>query len=166
MAYVSRADEYGKIIIDGNEYEIDDIYNFGYLPIVKCGNMEFYVAEDTEAAGEKAKEYWQDMIDNDPKEFTCIIGEERLLQWALGRSDGYGISSAQEFLDKVADHPEEEFGSYDGNELTVNGRGRWNRKAKGYKQEYVDQPGVFFTSVTQAAEDEIGFQPGVAYRHN
>lgn len=112
-----------KIRIDGEDYDTDDIDNGRYsvLPMLKDGRMEFYLAESSEAAGEKARERWQDMANDDPKEFACIIGEERLVQWAMGHSDGFGISGMEDFLEAVERVPEEEFAGYDGQEREVDG---------------------------------------------
>jgi hypothetical protein len=132
--------------IDGEIYEIDTVHStrYSYLPMLDCGSTEFYVAADSSEAGEAARKYWEDMAENDPKEFACIIGEETLIQWGLGRSAGPGsthVRSLQEWLDLSLDVPEEQWASYDGNEREVD----W---------------------VSPALETELGFLPEVAYRHN
>ena len=90
------------------------------------------------------REYWQDMAENDPSEFTCIVGADTLIKWALGRSAGPGshhVCSLDEWLDLMAENPEGHLASYDGCECEVT---------------HVDD------------EDEvvaqIGFVPEVAYR--
>jgi hypothetical protein len=105
-----------KIKIDNETLKVDKVYNGVYLPLLKCGKLEFYVAKDSESAGEAARKYWEDVANNDPAEFACLIGEERLVQWAIGQGDSFGISAFGEFLDKVAEHPEAEFAHYDGQE--------------------------------------------------
>lgn len=130
-----------RIEIDGEHYIVKDVCAGGYLPLVTTeGGKEFYVARDAEHAGEKAREYWEDMANDDPAEFRCIIGDERLIAWALGRSDGFGFTCAEDFFGAVGDAPQEEWASYDGHEREVGRVGR--------------------------AIDEIGFCPTVAYRHN
>lgn len=132
------------ISIEGEIYDVDNVRRYGYLPMLEMGSTEFYVAETSAEAGEKAKEYWQDMADNDPKEFACIVGEETLIQWGLGRSAGPGsthVRSLEEWLDLSLDNPEEQWASYDGSECSVD----W---------------------VSPALEAELGYTPEVAYRHN
>lgn len=131
----------GRIKIDGELYRISSIFDNGLLPLITTEEgQEFYLAKDSETAGEKAVEYWQDMKYNDREEFRCIIGEERLRQWSLGKSDSFGISSFKNFCKIVATVPEEDFASYDHIERSVDRIGR--------------------------AVDELGFIPTVAYRHN
>ena len=124
---------------------VDDIHEYGELPQLDLNDgTEWMVAEDNEAAGEAAKKRWKDMAKHDPKEFATMVGEDTLVSWALGHSAGPGAVSAtslDEWLDVVADHPEEEFASYDSTEVDVK-------------------------AVSEAVVDELGFEPTVAYRHN
>lgn len=130
-----------RIRIDGELYNVSGVFNGGYLPMIETEEgPEFHLAESSEAAGEKAAEYWRDMANDDPKEFACIIGEERLVQWAMGHSDSFGIRGLDDFCEIVSRHPEEEFAGYDGAERDV------------------DRCGTLAT--------ELGFMPKVAYRHN
>lgn len=129
-----------RIKIDGEIYNVQRVYDGGYLPLVETDGGDFYVARDEDEAGEKASEYWRDMADNDPEEFACIIGSERLIAWGMGRSDSYGFSGLQDFLKAVSNVPEEQWASYDGNSCTVDRCGRLS--------------------------EELGFTPTVAYRHN
>lgn len=130
------------ITIENEVTEVRKVYAGGYLPLVELEDgTEWHVAKDSEAAGEAASKYWRDMAENDEKEFACIIGERRLVQWGLGRSDEFGISSAEEFFERNADVPEENFASYDGQEREVN-------------------------ECSEDLADELGFTPTVAYRHN
>jgi len=115
--------------IDGERVVFDpnDVTNLGWsnglwLITTKDGR-EFYIFESSEAAGEAAREYWEDMAHNDPKEFTCMVGEETLVQWGLGNWAGPGstaVQSLQEWLDLWLETPEEHFGSYDGTEREFN----------------------------------------------
>lgn len=131
-----------SIKIDGTIYTIRKAYHSnGYLPFIETDSGEqFYLAESSEAAGDAAAEYWRDMAQNDRKEFACIIGEERLVQWALGESDSFGIDSLENFLEVIATVPEEHFASYDSVEREVQRVG--------------------------TLRDDLGFVPTVAYRHN
>lgn len=132
-----------KIKIDDEWHEIDEVHHYGH-PMIEIGSLEFYVFEDTEAAGKAARKHWEDMAKNDHKEFACLLGEETLIQWGLGQYAGPGytqVKSLNDWLDLWLDTPEEHFASYDGNECTVN-------------------------EVDEEAEAEIGFKPTVAYRHN
>lgn len=132
------------ITIDGEMLEVDNVQHGGYLPVVEIGNLEYYVAEDSENAGKAAREYWEDLANNDPEEFTCIVGKETLVQWALGQSAGPGyvhVSSLEDWLDLTADYPEEQWAGYDGTELEVD-------------------------SCSESLAEELGFTPTVAYRWN
>lgn len=133
-----------RIRIDGELYTVKELFEGSYLPVVTMETgEEFYLAEDSEAAGKAARQYWVDLAENDPQEFRCIVGDENLIQWALGRPTSPGsvpTRSLEEWFDLTADHPEEEFGSYDGTEREVERCGRLRK--------------------------ELGFCPTVAYRHN
>jgi hypothetical protein len=130
-----------RIKLDSEIYEIDKVHTYHNSPaIIECGRLEFYVFEDSETAGEAVVEYYRDMQRYDKGEFRCLIGEERLLQWACNESDSFGISSFDEFLERAAEVPEEHWASYDGNELSVDRVGK--------------------------LRDELGFVPTVAYRSN
>jgi len=98
-------------------FNSDSINEYAGLTLVDTeGGEEFYLAEDTEQAGEEAREYWKDMADNDPQEFTHMVGEQCLIAWALGTYAGPGstqVSSLSEWLDLWLDTPEDHFASYD-----------------------------------------------------
>jgi len=132
-----------RIRIDGELLTVDKVLNYGGLPMICCGHEEYYLAESSEAAGKAARECWKDMAENDLKEFACLVGEETLVQWGLGKYAGPGstqVRSLQEWLDLHLDAPEEKFAGYDGIERDVDRVGR--------------------------LVDELGFVPSVAYRHN
>lgn len=135
-------DRFEPVIIYDDEFffscDIDTNYNDC---LVTRGNREWVVFESRERAGELAADYWREMAENDPKEFACIIGNERLVDWALGCSDSFGIRSLGDFLEVTATVPEEHHASYDGTELEV----------EGYSAGFVS---------------EAGFVPQVAYRRN
>ncbi len=125
-----------KITIDGTKLEVKSIYELNYLKGVNtddgCG---YYVAESTESAGEASKQYWTDMAENDPREFACIVGEGTLVKWALGHSAGLGaihVHSLNEWLDLVAQYPEEDWARYDGVEMTVDKCSKHLREALGF----------------------------------
>jgi len=83
------------------------------------------------------------MAENDPSEFTCIVGEQTLVAWALGQPASPGnvsCSSLTEWLDLVATVPEEEWAGYDHQERTVDRVGK--------------------------LASELGYTPTVAYRSN
>lgn len=134
-----------RIKIMGQWQEIEDTFEGGYLPMVELEDgTEWYVAKDAEAAGKANREYWEEMANNDPKEFARIVGEETLIKWGLGQWAGPGsaqVRSLAEWLDAVEGCPEEQWASWDGNEIEV--------------EDCDDE-----------AEEEIGFRPTVAYRHN
>ena len=136
----------GRIKLDvGDWLHVEETHDYRYLPMVTCDDgTEWYVAESHEHAGQKAREYWEDLAKDDPSEFACLVGENTLVAWALGQPAGPGstqVCSLEEWLDLWLETPEEEFASYDGNEYEV-------------------------TSKCGRVADELGFTPRVAYRHN
>jgi hypothetical protein len=129
------------IIFDGEAFDLDAVTGSNHLDTVVCGSRDWYLFSDSETAGKAVAKYWKDMAYTDRREFACIIGEERLVQWALGESDSFGISSLDDFFEVAADHPEEHWASYDGDEIEVDG-------------------------ASLDVQNEIGYMPTVAYRHN
>ena len=94
-------------------------YGFGDLQMVEMDNGEEYYIANLGDAEKAVYDYWKDMARNDKREFTCIIGEERLVQWALGESDSFGIDSLEEFCKINADYCEETLATYDSNAREV-----------------------------------------------
>ena len=88
----------------------------GECPTIRDGRLEYYVFANIEDAGGVVRKRWEDMANNDRKEFQALIGDERLVGWALGVSDSFGISSLEEFLDISAANPQDDLASYDGEE--------------------------------------------------
>jgi len=134
------------IKIDGELYHVKNVSDYGYLPVIEVEEFgaEFYLAKNSKIAGEKAREYWEDLAQNDPKEFACIIGENNLIQWGLGQFAGPGnvaVNSIEKWLDLHLDIPEETWASYDGTEREV-------------------------TRIGKEIVEELGFIPTVAYRCN
>jgi hypothetical protein len=110
------------IVIDGEVVEIEEINDNGFGGyLIECDNgKEYQVFRDRDEAGEAAREYWADMAENDPSEFTCMVGEETLVKWALNQYAGPGneqVRNLEGWLDLTADYPEEHWASYDGNEI-------------------------------------------------
>lgn len=130
-----------RIKIDGEIYEIKRVHTSGDLPRIETyGRAEFILAEDSDKAGEVVAQRWRDMAKNDKREFRALIGDERLLQWAMGESDSFGIDSMEDFFETVASVPAEDLASYDGTERDVDRVGK--------------------------LRDELDFTPTVAYRCN
>lgn len=133
-----------RIKIDGEIYNVKEVHNYGYLPEIETDDgKEFILAESSEIAGEKAREYWEEMANDDPEEFTYMVGEKTLVAWGLGQYAGPGstqVKSLEEWLDLWLDTPEEQWASYDGAERDVERCGK--------------------------LREELGFTPTVAYRHN
>jgi len=106
--------------IDGERtiFNTENASSDGYLTMIETEDgKEFYLVENQEAAGEKAREYWEDMAQDDPEEFVFIVGSETLLQWGLGNYAGPGLTAVQSlegWLDLHLDCPEEHFAQYDG----------------------------------------------------
>lgn len=107
--------------IDYQVQDITNIYEDAFGLCVCIGDEEWYVFLSIEDAEEAVSCYWEDMMQHDPEEFVCIIGEKRLYQWALNQFDEFGISSAEEFFDTSKRYCEETLASYDGKEHEIDG---------------------------------------------
>ena len=108
------------IVIDGELCKVKEVHNYGYLPMIKLEDgRDYYIAKDKDEAGEKAREYWEEMAQDDPEEFAALVGEKTLVSWALGQYAGPGSSKVQnldEWLDLWLNTPEEQWASYDSQE--------------------------------------------------
>src|SRR5574343_1526492 len=106
------------VVVDNEVKEVVKVHTYGYLPVLVCDDRtEYHIAEDTEQAGEKVVERWEEMAEKDPQELRALVGDEVLIQWAMGHSAGPGglqACSLTEWIEGIADYPEEEFASYDG----------------------------------------------------
>jgi len=133
-----------KITIEDKEFEIDKVFSYGYLPLLKMETgEEFYVAESSETAGEAASEACRDMAEEDnPDEFIASVGEKTLVSWAMGKWAA-GARSLDDWFENLKGSPEEEFANYDGSEIDLD-------------EDAADPELV----------EELGFTPTVAYRHN
>jgi hypothetical protein len=135
-----------RIKIDGEIYHVTDVHATDSKSVCVIDTEEgeeFYIAKDNEEAGFATADYWRDMAENDPEEFTCIVGKETLVSWCLNNPAGPGgekVSSMEEWFELTSEYPEEHFASYDGIEREVTKCGH--------------------------IEEEIGFTPTVAYRCN
>lgn len=99
---------------DKSPDEVDGVSTSWTLPMIDIGERDYYLAKDSDEAGNAASERYRDM---DRSEFREFIGDERLISWGLGESDEFGIRSLADFVEAVGRVPEEELASYDGNEL-------------------------------------------------
>jgi hypothetical protein len=109
------------IVIDGEVKKVTEVHNRGYKVLELDDKTEWYVFEDSDTAGKAAREYWEDMAANDPREFTCMVGEETLISWGMGRYAGPGstqVTNLNDWLDLWLTTPEEHFATYDGSECT------------------------------------------------
>jgi len=137
---------YERIIIDGERFHVTSCRAIGWGDLHEIDTEEgesFILSEDSETAGDAARERWADMAANDPTEFRCMVGDQALIAWALGQSYAPGsvaCSSLDEWLDLCATVPNEEWASYDGNEREIDRVGK--------------------------LASELGYIPGVAYRTN
>ena len=109
------------IKLEGETFRIEDINTEGYLPLLEVTDgCEYYFAESHNQAGEKAREYWEEMAFSDPEELACIIGTETLIQWGLNQYASPGsipVQNLAEWLDLWLDVPEEQWASYNGEEM-------------------------------------------------
>ena len=104
-------------------FDPEEVTDLGWMNgleyITTEDGKQYYIFESRDQAGEAAREYWENLANNDSQEFACMVGEETLIQWALGRYAGPGseqVCSLQEWLDLHLDIPEEHFAGYDGEE--------------------------------------------------
>ena len=125
-------DERKTIQIGDEEFEVTSVGSIcntcGYLPeITLSSGASYLIAQSSAEAGEKAREYWEDLAQTDPEEFTAIVGNSVLVSWALGQfSDGPGAISTRslnEWLDLHLDNPADTWATYDGEEV----KGRINQ---------------------------------------
>lgn len=144
---IESPDGEALISIQGYEQtEIDSKRDIGFGDGVEIETDEgdFILFESGLAAGEAAREYWLEMVENEPEEFTTLVGEETLIAWAIGRYAGPGsqkVKNLEEWLDLWLNNPEEQWAGYDGEERDVE-------------------------ALTSEAKVDIGFVPRVAYRTN
>jgi len=153
----------GSILVIGRteEGEIDGVSDSygGKGRLVTIGSREWYIYDNREDAGAEAAEYWEDMAEGDAGEFAAIIGSERLIQWGLGKSDEYGISSVQEFAERNADVPEENWASYDSQECEAYVRIPVDEEGDPCDRTYEEDDDG--NSIENFVEIQV-----VAYRHN
>ena len=166
------------ITIDGEMCEIQKVHSdWGYLPMIETDNGDYYLAENSGHAGEQARDYWEAMAQDDPKEFAAIIGTEALISWGLGQFAGPGsakVKGLNEWLDLWLDIPEEHFAGYDDAECDVDAIcGIDHDTLEFFTSHNTDEEGDDFgPALVEACRlavditDEIGFVPTVAYRCN
>lgn len=110
-----------KALIDREKVEFNDRDFYDEEGrYIELENGEGYILfKDSESAGDVARMYWKDMVQDDPEEFKSMVGAEILLAWCLGQRAGPGstaVSSLEEWFDLVASIPEEHFATYDNTE--------------------------------------------------
>jgi hypothetical protein len=171
-----------KIKIDGEIYEVKKVHTYSSLPMLELEDgSEYYVAESSETAGEKAREYWEDLAQDDPKEFACLVGEKTLIAWGLGQSAGPGSTHTRglnDWLDLWLNTPEEHFASYDSQERECEAvpDGEFCPAFQDpptpcpLESEDCEDNHIHHAAGEVEAEselvEELGFAPTVAYRHN
>jgi hypothetical protein len=107
--------------IEGDRFFVvseDDVYTgdtggMAELPTGSYGT-EIHLFKDEEQAGEYAREYWKDFIEDDHHSAIEILGAENLIAWALGKPAGPGtikVRSLNEWLDLYRRDPSEHFAS-------------------------------------------------------
>ena len=105
------------LYIDGKRvvFEDEDNHQF-YQDSWNIRDIEtgenYLIFTNYDDAGLAAREYYEDMANNDPEEFAVIIGTENLIKWGLGQYAGPGAeqtTSLEEWFQLVANHPEEIF---------------------------------------------------------
>jgi len=148
-----------NIRIDG-EF-VDARVDGGY--VVSEGRREWSVFASREDAGKEARGYWADMADNDPTEFRHMVGDESLVQWALGRYAGPGstrVRSLDAWLDLWLDTPDEHFASYDGEEREVTGPTA-DERARAFFVQTLDKALEFGGACTEGSLDDCFQNVGI-----
>lgn len=83
--------------------EIESVIKGPYLPmIVTTEGKKYYVAESVEKAGEAARRYWSDMMNNAPDEFIETVGADNVITLAKGEPADLGIGRLGE-VESLAD---------------------------------------------------------------
>lgn len=127
-----------EIVIDDETLEITNVRETSWsgLYMVESGGLEYHIADSAETAGKAAREYWKELAESDPGEFTAIVGQETLVKWALGQYAGPGttqVKSLEEWLDLHIDVPEEQWAGYDGEERSYTiSRESWEEIAEDF----------------------------------
>lgn len=166
-----------SLVIDGELLNGDLRYDTGEeYATFESGDRSWFIAKDSETAGEYVADRWREMAENDPKEFRMLVGDENLIQWALGKSAGPGSNhyrSLDAWLESWKDHPAEDLASYDGNECDVTApestkaadEGNADSGETDEDSEDEDSDNEDRILWEQGIE-ELGWTPTVAYRQN
>lgn len=147
---------------DTYRVSVDQINEQGNYAILNLNNgHQYYLFEDSTVAGEIAKEYWEDLSEDDPEEFECLVGAHNLISWAKGEYAGPGstqVDSLSEWFDLWLDTPEEHWASYDGceREVQIDYCSRVNFAPNGKLKTHKD--------VVEDIKEILGFYPTVGYR--
>ena len=90
--------------------------SFGWVGEPRGGSHEsFYLFASEEDAGKHVRQYWSELIEDDPDEAVQILGAGTLIQWALGRAAGPNtakVHSLEEWLDLYLTEWHEHFEDY------------------------------------------------------
>ena len=130
------------------------------LVMLKLGCQEFFIFEDTEAAGDRAREYWEELAIEDADLFLSLVGAKNVLTWALGGCAGPDyrqVNSLEDWLDLWLHRPEEHWGKYDDQESLIlfSHDNHTGMNEDGAKKQLTDDD----------LKELFGFVPTVAYRH-
>lgn len=113
-----------RVVFDNNDVT-EHVFDTIDVKEINVGNQEYYLFKYTTDAGQAARDYWEDMAENDPREFRCVVGDECLVHWAMNQPFTPGnisVSNLEEWLDLWLDHPEEYWASYDSQEREFKSR--------------------------------------------
>ena len=99
-----------KATIDGTEVTIVEVGSNGYLPTIRTEAQEYVCAIDGQAAGEQARQYWLDMLNNETQEFLDMMGPNIVAAWLQNRITAapfvpYGSIGFGDWLDSVNTFP-------------------------------------------------------------
>lgn len=100
------------------ESACNDCGDYAEVEIEKCFSdgdtysTSVLLFKSEEDAGQYARDFWENHINEDRSEAVELIGAETLISWALGELAGPGsakVASLEEWLDLYLDAPEEHF---------------------------------------------------------
>lgn len=73
------------LVVNGVEKKVTDARSFfdGY-DVTTEDDENYYIWETEDEADAGSREYWEEMAQDDPKEFIGVVGEDQVISWAFG----------------------------------------------------------------------------------
>jgi hypothetical protein len=140
----------------------DQIIHMEGYAILNLPSQIYYLFSDPEVAGEKAREYWEDLAENDPEELAAVVGVKALVAWAKGKWYAAGTTSVQSldcWFELWEEDPAQHWARYDGEEHEVFFDMNSERVNPDGSMKKYDED-----EVNEKLEEVFGFIPKIAYR--